>query len=303
MQARIFNIQRFSLHDGPGVRTTVFFKGCPLRCAWCANPESIAAGAQVLRAEKLCTGCGLCVALCPESAVALSGAAPVVDHARCSGCGRCVEACPAKALSLSGSLYSLNETLSVCLRDRDFYEDSGGGVTLSGGEATAQAAFTSALMGELRGRGVHTALETNGFAGESVFRETAACADLLLFDVKHYDSGRHAAGTGVDNSRILANLGWALASGKNVLVRIPVIRGYNDSLEDARGFARLLLGMRGMGGMGAGRVQLLPFHQMGESKYAALGMPYSFRGVPSLRKEDVEAFRSVMQGEGLEAIL
>ncbi len=302
MQARIFNIQRFSLHDGPGVRTTVFFKGCPLRCAWCANPESIAPGTQVLRAEKSCTGCGVCASTCPESAVTLSGseAAPIIDHARCSGCGRCVEACPAKALSLSGSLYSLDEALAVCLRDREFYEDSGGGVTLSGGEATAQPAFACALMGELRRRGVHTALETNGFAGEAVFRETAACAELLLFDVKHHDSERHRAGTGVDNLRILANLGWALASGKNVLVRIPVIRGYNDSLEDARAFTRLLLGM---GGMGAGRVQLLPFHQMGESKYASLGISYPFRDVPPLRKEALEEFRSVLLAGGLEAIL
>ncbi len=297
MQARIFNVQRFSLHDGPGVRTTVFFKGCPLRCAWCANPESIAPGAQVLRAEQSCTACGVCASVCPEAAVTASGAAVAIDHARCAGCGRCVEACPANALSLSGTLYSLDEAIAVCLRDREFYEDSGGGVTLSGGEATAQGAFAAALMGELGKRGVHTALETNGFAGEAAFREAAAGADLLLFDVKHHDSARHAAGTGVDNARILANLGWALAAGKDVLVRIPVIRGYNNSLDDARAFARLLLGM------GAGRVQLLPFHQMGESKYASLGIPYPLRDVLPLRKEEVEDFRSVMRIEGLEAIL
>lgn len=297
MQACIFNIQRFSLHDGPGVRTTVFFKGCPLRCAWCSNPESLSPRMQILWTETACVACGACEAACPENAIALSRGVVTVDHARCVACGRCVEVCPVKALAVSGEMRSLDETLALCLRDRDFYEESGGGVTLSGGEATMWGEFAAALLSELRKQGVHTALETNGFAGEGVFRDVAGRADLLLFDIKQHDDAKHVSGTGVSNAPILANLAWALAAGRDVLVRIPVIRGYNNSLDDARGFARLLRGM------GVKRVQLLPFHQMGESKYAPLGMTYALRDRAPLGKEDVEDFRSVMTIEGLEDVL
>ncbi len=297
MRACIFNIQKFSIHDGPGVRTTVFFKGCPLRCAWCSNPESIAPDPQVSWAEKACVGCGVCAAVCPEKALALSGGRVAADHPRCVACGRCVEACPSGALTLSGTMYPLDDVIDICLQDRDFYADSGGGVTLSGGEATMQHEFASALLAGMKERGVHTALETNGFAEEEIFRKVAGGADMLLFDVKHYDDARHRDGAGVSNALILGNLKRALEAGKDVLVRIPVIRGYNSGLDDAREFARLLLSM------GVRRVQLLPFHQMGENKYASLGMRYALRDLAPLRRENLEDFRNVMRIEGLEDVL
>lgn len=304
-QACIFNIQRFSLHDGPGVRTTVFFKGCPLRCAWCANPESILPAPQILWTAKSCSRCGRCRDACPERAVSVpavssdggSAAARVtVDHARCTACGCCAAACPAGALALSGKMYSLAEAVDAVMRDRDFYEESGGGVTLSGGEATMRREFVREFLRELRERGIHTALETNGFAGEDVFQELAGLADMLLFDVKHYDSAKHEAGTGVPNDRILSNLRRALAAGRDVLVRIPVIRGYNDSLDDARGFGALL------SGMGVRRAHLLPFHQMGEGKYDSIGMAYSLRGREPLSREDLEAFRETFRAGGIQVI-
>jgi pyruvate formate lyase activating enzyme len=194
-------------------------------------------------------------------------------------------------------LYSIEETVELCLQDRPFYEESGGGVTLSGGEALTQGAFAAALLKALRKEGVHTALETSGCAPAAVFKEVTALADLLLFDIKHYDDRRHLEGTGVSNGIILANLKDALARGQTVLARMPVIPGYNDSPDDARGFASLL------GTLGLKRVQLLPFHQFGEKKYDLLKQPYAMRGVPQLHKEDVEGFRRIISAAGIDCFV
>ena len=295
--ACIFNIQKFSLHDGPGIRTTVFFKGCPLRCLWCANPESLLPGVQVMWNGGKCVRCGACAAACSSGAVVASGDGVAVDHALCIGCGACVEACAVGALALSGKEYTVDEVVKECLADREFYEESGGGVTLSGGEVTMQAGFVLELLGRLREEKIHTALETNGFAAPEVFSRLAGAADLLLFDVKHYDAEAHRKGTGVDPERILANLAAALAAGREVLVRIPVIRGYSDSLNDAAGFARLLTGM------GVERAQLLPFHQMGQNKYEMLGMEYFLGDQAQMRKEDLAEYRQVMMREGMREVI
>lgn len=296
MRACIFNIQKFSLHDGPGIRTTVFFKGCPLRCAWCANPESLRPGFEVLWAEKLCQGCASCLAACPEAALSLADGKVTVDRQRCTGCGRCAAACPERALSVSGKEYTVDEVIAVCLQDKDFYADSDGGVTLSGGEVTMQHEFAAELLRRLRRLDIHTALETNGFARQDAFATLAGLADMLLFDVKHHDRQKHQAGTGVDNGLILKNLHYALVEGRDVLVRIPVIRGYNDGLGDARGFAAMLaeLGVR--------RVQLLPFHQLGENKYGMLGMEYALRDRTPFAKEDLAEFREAMHAGGIEDV-
>lgn len=296
-KACLFNIQKFSIHDGPGVRTTVFFKGCPLRCFWCSNPESISTSVQVLWSEKACVGCGGCVAACPASAVTMAGAVPVFDHGACTGCGLCVAACPRDALSLTGKSHTLDRVVEKCLEDRLFYEDSGGGVTLSGGEVLSQPEFARELLAHLRAEGIHTALETNGYAGEDVFRAVASEADLLLFDVKHYDEKKHLQGTGVSNATILRNLARAVADGIEVLARIPVIRGYNDSPEDAEGFGRLLAGM------GIEAAQLLPFHQMGESKYAMLGLAYPLASAAPLHKEDLEGYRQILLSQGMKRVI
>lgn len=292
----VFNIQKFSLHDGPGVRTNVFLKGCPLRCKWCANPESQLMKPQVLYHAKDCARCGKCAASCPEGAVSLDGAGNVrVDFAKCRGCLTCVRGCPSRALTCEGEAMTVEEVLAVCMQDVDFYEESGGGVTLSGGEALAQPEFAKALLEALKARGVHTAIETTGFAAPEVFDGVTACADLLLFDMKHWDGEKHREGTGVDNALILENMRRSLAVGKEVLPRLPVIPGYNDSLEDAAGFVRCLREA------GAERVQLLPFHPFGENKYALLGRTYEYQAVPALRKEDLEGFRRVFLDAGVDA--
>lgn len=248
----VFNIQKFSLHDGPGIRTVVFLKGCPLRCRWCANPESQSPEPQLIRA-------------------------------------------PQGGDEVSGQRRSVEEVVNLCLQDRDFYEESGGGVTLSGGEALAQPRFAAALLRALRAQGLHTALETTGCAGPAVFDEVTALADLLLFDMKHWDPDKHREGTGMDNRLILDNMARAIGRGQEVLPRLPVIPGYNDSLEDAAGFVSRLREV------GAGRVQLLPFHQFGENKYALLGREYAYQDVPALHEEDLTQFRQAFLEAGIDA--
>jgi pyruvate formate lyase activating enzyme len=240
----LFNIQKFSLHDGPGIRTVVFFKGCPLSCKWCSNPES------------------------QRTEPCLMGEIP------------------------DSRLYSVEETLEICLQDRPFYEESEGGVTLSGGEVLTQVKFAAVLLDALRRETIHTAIETSGYAPPDVFMELAARTDMFLFDIKHYDNSRHVEGTGVHNGPILANLKAVL--DKNVLIRLPIIPGYNDSPKDAHGFAALLTGM------GIRRAQLLPFHQFGEKKYDVLKISYVMRDVPQLHKEDLEKFRMIFVKAGID---
>ena len=194
-------------------------------------------------------------------------------------------------------LYSIEEVLEICLKDRAFYEESGGGVTLSGGEVLTQGEFAAALLQALRKEGIHTALETSGYAPPEVFSKLSALADLLLFDIKHYDKRRHVEGAGVDNGLILSNLKNALANKIPVLPRIPVIPEYNNSPEDAHGFASLLKSLDLF------RVQLLPFHQAGERKYDLLDMKYTLKGVPQLHKEDIEGFRMIIANSGIDCFI
>lgn len=251
LQANICNIQKFSLNDGPGIRTVVFFRGCPLRCAWCANPES-----QERELRDI-----------PES----------------------------EGQSLGGRRVTLEEVLAVCMQDLPFYEESGGGVTLSGGEVLLWPEFAIALLRALRREGIHTALETTGFAAPAVFQEVAAEADYLLYDMKHGDSARHRQGTGVGNEQILENMAWAIAAGKEVLPRIPVIPGYNDSPADAECFCRRLHEV------GATCAQLLPFHQFGEKKYALLGRTYAYADRAALHPEELEEYRRIFLRAGIQA--
>ena len=301
LQGNIFNIQKFSIHDGPGIRTTVFFKGCPLRCAWCANPESQETRIQITYDSRKCTGCRTCARVCPQGAVSpvLSGEASSfcdirIDSGRCIGCQTCVGVCPGHALKAEGRLRSVKEVAGICLQDLDFYEESDGGVTFSGGECFCQPEFAGALIRELKSSGIHVAAETTGAVESSVFREIAPLFDLLLFDVKHYDSEAHRAGTGVPNEQILENLSWAVQQGFDLLPRIPVIPGFNDSPEDAGHFADLLRSI------GLTRVQLLPFHQFGERKYELLSRDYRFHEVKALYPEDLKDYQQILMSRGLD---
>ena len=311
MEGVIFNIQKFSIHDGPGVRTTVFLKGCPLRCKWCSNPESQLSRVQIMYHSENCVHCLNCVHACPEKAVSAGEDGRIrIDFQSCRGCLRCVQNCPGRALTNEGEKKTADEVVRVCLQDVDFYEESGGGVTISGGEGMVQPDFVEAVIRPLKEKGIHTAIETTGCVSPEIFHRLAPQFDLLLFDVKHYDSGEHRKGTGVGNELILENLRWAYAQGLNVLARIPVIPGFNASLADAEGIAGLLSGITNQkespagsscpGAKAPARVQLLPFHQMGERKYEFLNRPYELTGVKALHPEDLTDYRKIFLEHGID---
>lgn len=294
MKASIFNIQKFSIHDGPGIRTVVFFKGCPLRCKWCSNPESQMPHTQILWNREKCLHCELCETSCPTNSISFENNIFHFKYSRCTGCMACTSQCPGKALEYVGKQMTVEEVMKEVMKDKDFYEESGGGVTLSGGEVLSQPEFATALLKECKKNGLHTALETTGYAPFQTFQAVTGLADLLLFDMKHYDKEKHREYTSASNEQITDNMKTAVSGGKHVIARIPVIPGANDSLEYARGFCGLLhdIGVR--------EVNLLPFHQFGESKYAQLGMSYEMKDVKALHSEDLREFFQVFADSGFD---
>ena len=288
-----FNIQKFSIHDGPGIRTTVFFKGCPLRCEWCSNPESQIKNVQILHDQSKCSYCLSCVAACPNGAITHEDNKIIINEDKCVGCLTCVNSCPNRALSYEGDYQTIEEIVDICMQDIDFYEESGGGVTISGGEGMSQPEFLKKLISELKKNSVHVAIETTGYVKKETFEELARELDLLLFDVKHYDREKHYNGTKVYNDLIVENLKWAIDNGIEVLPRIPVIPDFNNSLEDAEGLAELLVEV------GAKKVQLLPFHQFGEKKYELLNRNYKYKNKKALYPEDLEEYQKIFEDKGL----
>lgn len=288
-----FNIQKFSIHDGPGIRTTVFFKGCPLRCEWCSNPESQIKNVQILHDQSKCSYCLSCVAACTNGAITHEDNKIIINEDKCVGCLTCVNSCPNRALSYEGDYQTIEEIVDICMQDIDFYEESGGGVTISGGEGMSQPEFLKRLIAELKKNSVHVAIETTGYVKKETFEELARELDLLLFDVKHYDREKHYNGTKVYNNLIVENLKWAIDNGIEVLPRIPVIPDFNDSLEDAEGLAKLLVEV------GAKKVQLLPFHQFGEKKYELLNRNYKYKNKKALYPEDLEEYQKIFEDKGL----
>ena len=280
----IFDIKRFAVHDGPGVRTTVFFKGCPLHCLWCHNPEGIAPGADLLVRSSRCSSCYSCITT-PQSGGVRSPACPrkaiskgpkngpvVVDRAKCDLCGKCVEACMYEALVMSGRTVSVAEVVAEVERDRIFYEQSGGGVTLSGGEPLAQPDFCRELLTEFQACGVHTALDTSGLASWDTLASCAEKADLVLYDLKMIDDRKHRETTGVSNAQILANLEKLAVLKKPIAVRIPLMAGVNDGPADIRAAIEFLKPLPAVKTVG-----LLRYHKGGQEKYRNLGQSPCFK--------------------------
>jgi pyruvate formate lyase activating enzyme len=283
---------RFATHDGPGIRTTIFFNGCPLACWWCHNPESQSLRPSAMYAEERCRHCGDCIQACPERAIEeVNGVLRTRDT--CRRCGTCADACQADARRLAGRRVSLSELLAEIERDLVFFEQSGGGVTLSGGEPLAQPRFTRALLAACRARRIHTALETCGYAHAEVFSSIAPLAALLLFDLKLVDSDKHRLYTGVDNGPILANLARAASNGIPLKVRIPVVPGLNDTPGDLAQFARCLTELR------LRDVELLPYHRTGSEKYHRLGWNYRLPDMPEPAPEAMARFAAVLAAAGL----
>lgn len=290
----IFNIQKFSIHDGPGIRTTIFLKGCPLQCKWCSNPESQDMSIQILVDKKKCTQCLQCVHTCPVNAISLVENHIEINHNTCIQCLNCTTTCPNTALQIEGEYKEVDEIVKIVLQDKAFYEESGGGVTLSGGEPLLQLDFVKSLVLELKRHHLHVAVETTGYVPHASFKEIAPLFDLLLFDVKHYDSLQHHKGTGVNNDLIINNLTWAIVNQIPILPRIPVIPRFNATIEDAKSLAKLLKKA------GASTAQLLPFHQFGENKYAMLNREYSYQNDKALYKEDLIEYQKEFIKQGID---
>jgi pyruvate formate lyase activating enzyme len=262
----VFNIQRCSIHDGPGIRTTVFIKGCPLRCDWCHNPESLDGAPEVSIDGNKCTACGACIEACPESGGERPARGPDWDDGDCRRCGACAEACPGEARELIGEARAVADLVAEVERDRPFFEASGGGVTFSGGEPLCYPTFLAACLEACRAKGLHTAVDTSGFASKKVVSDISRLADVLLYDLKHMDPGAHGEHTGVGNERILENLRALSAEGAEIWIRFPLIPGFNDddaNLEAMAGFIDSLPNRHPL--------FVLPYHPAGVDKHRRLG--------------------------------
>ena len=283
MNALLMDVKRMAVHDGPGLRTTLFLKGCPLSCLWCHNPEGQSLRPELAFFEDKCLGCGQCASVCPRGAG---------ERESCIACGQCAAVCTVGARKLYGRRITLDEALRLALEDRIFYGDTGG-VTLSGGEPLMQAEFAASLLKELSGRGVHTALDTCGHAPWSAFEKTLPFCRLYLFDVKHMDSERHRRATGQGNELILENLARLAQAGARIQIRIPLIPDINDDVENIRKTGEFLRKIR------PEKIKLLPYHDMARVKYRALGKPDTLPVRPDDMKERLSRALDIMKSMNL----
>ncbi|MEO8371519.1 MAG: glycyl-radical enzyme activating protein [Candidatus Solibacter sp.] len=288
----IFNIMRFSLHDGPGIRTAVFFKGCPLSCLWCHNPESQNFTPDVMYSAERCQLCGECRTACPHSAIQRVGDRMTVTE-DCQRCGTCVDFCGAEARTVSGREMTAGEIIKEIERDLVFFDDSGGGATFTGGEPFSQPELLEALLTECRSRRIHTAIETCGAAPREQVLRIGALADIILYDLKILDAGRHRTYTGAGNRNILENLEALVAAGRQVAVRIPVVPGVNDGADDVRQACEYLAGLA------VERVEFLPYHPTGTEKYRRLGREYLLPDTPSTDAESMAQIAAQMRAAGV----
>ena len=293
----VFNIQRFSIHDGPGIRTTVFLKGCPLRCGWCSNPESMNPYPEIITRDIKCITCGKCVEACSQQAIAVVEDTRVIQWGNCNYCMKCAEVCPSGAIAAAGRHMTVAEVMDTVARDASFYRRTGGGMTLSGGEPLVQSEFALKLLQEAKRRGLHTALDTTGHADWGILDEILNFTDLVLYDVKHLDPARHQEGTGVPNERILENLRKTLAKGgPRVWVRHPVIPRFSDSEEELEELCKLVLSLNPP----AEKISLLAYHKFGEPKYAAMGRVYPWKEIPTISDERIGEFKKLVESHGID---
>ncbi len=286
----VFDIRRYAVHDGPGIRTTVFLKGCPLNCWWCHNPESQSPDPEIMYREARCAHCGQCLSACPQNAIAWQHDAPITNPARCTRCGACAQLCPTQARELTGECMSVEHVMRLVRRDIQFYDESGGGVTLSGGEPLYQSEFTAALLRACKKEEIHTALDTSGFAAWQILDDIRSDVDCFLYDIKLLDDARHIQYTGVSNQIILENLHRLAQRGHAIILRLPLIPGITDGEENIQAVAQLARSLPTVL-----RVDLLPYHDAARLKYQRLGIAYPLPPDISLPAEHVNRLASILQ--------
>jgi pyruvate formate lyase activating enzyme len=291
----IFDIKKFSIHDGPGIRTTIFLKGCPLGCWWCHNPEGQAQQPELILRPKRCIGCSACLEVCERDAIVLEGDVISTQRERCKACGACVEVCYTEARQLVGRRMTVDQVMDEIQRDVAFYDQSSGGVTFSGGEPLAQPEFLHALLRACKARGLHTTLDTCGFATWDVLDGVREDVDLFLYDLKLADDARHRTFTGVSNEPILANLHSLSRRGHHIVLRVPIIPGINDDEENLQQIAMLAAALPSLE-----RVELLPYHGMGRDKYRRLGKVWRMAEVDPPTRERLAEVAQTMHVPGLQ---
>jgi pyruvate formate lyase activating enzyme len=293
----IFDIKRYAINDGPGIRIVIFLKGCNLNCAWCHNPESVSAFQEKMYAPNKCIGCGTCVEECPENALTSTAGGIVTDTESCTLCGKCAEVCPTKAIEMSGHPMSVGEIMNEIGKEQVFFDQSGGGVTFSGGEPMLHHEFLIQLLDECGRRKIHRAVDTAGLINTKILLEVARRTDLFLFDLKVMDTEKHRKWIGVPNEKILENLKILAATGANINIRIPLIGGVNDDIENMEATAKFVASLSGE----KKTVNLLPYHKIAQTKYQKLGRPEEFQLLEEPTKEAQQEALSIFEKYGIDA--
>lgn len=293
----IFDIKRYAINDGPGIRIVIFLKGCNLNCAWCHNPESISTETERMYAPAKCIMCGTCMMACPEKAITLTSEGIITDAELCNMTGRCATVCPTKAIELSGKLMSVAEIMKEIEKERVFFDQSGGGVTFSGGEPLLQSKFLIELLDECGKRGIHRAIDTAGLANTEIILEVAKRTDLFLYDLKLMDSEKHREWVGVPNEKILENLKLLAETEAKIIIRIPLIGGVNDDADNMKATARFVSELSGE----KKQVNLLPYHKIAQTKYQKLGRPEEFQLLEEPTKEAQQQAIAIFQEFGIKA--
>lgn len=298
----IFDIQKFSMDDGPGIRTIVFLKGCPLKCPWCANPESQSIEPEIGHHYTLCQECGKCAALCPQHAITMIGGDKKlhIDRDKCIVCGTCVNNCIYRALSIYGRVETVDNIYEEVNKDRDYYDVTGGGVTLSGGELLAQPDFAAAILKKCKDEGINTCVETTGYATPENFAKILPYVDIFLYDMKSLDDAVHQKWTGVPLEPILKNLDTAMASPSEVVIRLPLIPGVNDYEENLFATRDKLLELNKIKPV---RIEILPYHNYGEGKYVMTHRDYTLKDMKRHTPEQLAAVCKIFEDAGIECVL